>query len=546
MTRREWGHLALVLVLAVYALGWGIASRPLYHSDESRYAQLGWAMWENGDWITPRLEGTPYIDKPPLFVWLIAGSVGIFGPTNFAPRLIPFFAALAVVGMVYFAGRRVWGHAAGIWASLAWTSAGLTIGLGRGVAPDMLLAALTTGAVLSFWRALDTGRGALVGWVLAALAFMTKGPIAFFVCAMAGLGYGIFHRRFPWRRLEILVGVPVCLAVMAPWLFATYKVCPQFFPRFFVSQNLGGFMGEVHHPQPFWATTVYAVAGLSPWSFLLIPTAEHDRAMWREPAVRFLLFWALSIIVFFSLSVAKLATYVIPAMPPLCLVCGVLLARAAGRVRDSIAYWGFAAAAVGGAVFVAVHPVVRIGGADIRIASSAIVASAITAAGMGIAGAAALRRRPRAAAGIAVATVMVVLVPGMAAVRDYCDVSRSSQPIVDRNRELLSRCRVVLYKKRDYTPTYYLRKQVYHVGMPSELEYGLKHVDRTNLHLIPDHGLPEFLARNPLVAVITSPSGEARLREELPHLVAVDRVGTYVLLVTPAAREAPATPTPQR
>gem|GEM_PF-5193295 len=536
MTPREWKHLALVILIACFTLGWGISSRPLYHSDESRYAQIGWWMWESGDWIVPRLEGSPYIDKPPLFVWLIAGAIGLFGHGNLAPRLIPFLSSIAIVPMVYFFGRRAWSHSAGLWSAAVWATSGLALGLGRGVAPDMLLGACTTGSVYFFWRALETGRGAIYGWVLAALGFLTKGPVAFLVPALAGLGYWILHRRFSLRRVDFWAGLPVCFLILAPWAYATWEACPQFFERFFINQNLGGFKGEVHHPQPFWATAVYAFVGMAPWSILILPAAIRDRAFWKEPFVRFLLFWALAIVFFFTLSKAKLATYVIPAMPALALVCGALISRSTGGRWDAVPAFGLALAGAAGAVLVAIHPELKVAGLQIRIAPSAIAAGAVVMVGSVIGVILALRRRPRAGAIAAVATIAAVLIPGIHAIRDYGDVHRSSQFLIERNRGRLTGVPVILLKQRDYSVTYYLKRQAYHVGRPSEVEYGQDHVDPRNPYMLPDHGLRAFLTQHPRVGVVTSPSGAETLRSEFPELVEVDRAGKFILFVTPNLR----------
>lgn len=535
MTGREKGHLALLCAIAAFLLGWGI-ERPLYHSDESRYAQIGWQIWEGGHWIMPRLEGSPYIDKPPLHVWCIAVAVGALGHGNIAPRLVSFLSALALVPMLYFAGRRKWGHAAGLWAGIVWMTSAMAVSVGRGVAPDMLLGVLVTGAILSFWRALDTGKGAWLGWVLSALAFLTKGPIAFFIAAMAGVGYAVFHRQFSFRKVRIALGIPLCLLVLAPWAIWTYLECPQFYERFFINQNLGGFKGEVHHPQPFWATSLYAIGGMAPWSLLLIPAMIRERGAWKDPAIRFLLFWGLTIVVFFSISVSKLATYVVPAMPAFSLIFGVFLSRAVGRAADAIPYVVFSLGGAGAVVLLSLRPTVNIGGTDITVAKSALIVGAVSAIGYAVGAIFAARGRLQMAAFATVCTGAAMIVPGLHAVRDYCDVYRSSQYLLERNLKRLGDSPIVLYKKRDYSVTYYLRRQAHHIGMPGELEYGIKEMKVENRYILPDHGLREFLDENVRAGVVTSPHGAEKLRTEYPDLIEVDREGSFVLFVTRALK----------
>src|SRR5438045_7551709 len=69
----------------------------LFEPDEGRYAQIPREMLTRGEWIVPTLQGEAYLDKPPLFYWLVMASYSIFGCHDAAARLIP---ALALHGTV--------------------------------------------------------------------------------------------------------------------------------------------------------------------------------------------------------------------------------------------------------------------------------------------------------------------------------------------------------------------------------------------------------------------------------------------------------------
>ena len=97
----------LLLFLACWVLFAQLGS-PLMEPDESRYAEIPRLMLRSGDWITPRLQGKPYNDKPPLVYWLIAASYAVFGVSIEAARLVPATAGLLTLIAVYLWSRHTW------------------------------------------------------------------------------------------------------------------------------------------------------------------------------------------------------------------------------------------------------------------------------------------------------------------------------------------------------------------------------------------------------------------------------------------------------
>src|SRR5665647_2182732 len=86
---------------------------PLIDPDEAHYAQITREMRRLGDYLVPRIDGVPIIDKPALFHWLQAGSFAIFGETEFGARFPTAMAALALLGITYWLGRRLFGDETG-------------------------------------------------------------------------------------------------------------------------------------------------------------------------------------------------------------------------------------------------------------------------------------------------------------------------------------------------------------------------------------------------------------------------------------------------
>ena len=110
----------LWLLLLPGVLLYPCLSFDLFEPDESRYAQIPREMLERGDWIVPSLQGEPYLDKPPLLYWLIAGCYRVFGVSGAVARLVPALALHLCVLLLYLLGRRWIGERAAFWARCAW------------------------------------------------------------------------------------------------------------------------------------------------------------------------------------------------------------------------------------------------------------------------------------------------------------------------------------------------------------------------------------------------------------------------------------------
>src|SRR2546426_686286 len=139
--------LRLFLAVFVVLLCLDLPGSWLIDPDESRYAEIPREMLASGDFVTPTLNGAHYFEKPPLFYWLNAGSIALFGHSSFAARLPVRLAALGTAAILA-AGLRSVAPGAGLWAALVFLSAQLSFALGRYNIIDGLLSFTLT---LSFF-----------------------------------------------------------------------------------------------------------------------------------------------------------------------------------------------------------------------------------------------------------------------------------------------------------------------------------------------------------------------------------------------------------
>ena len=345
------------LVIAVLAALWlgSLGLRPLYKPDEGRYGEIPREMVASGDWITPRLNGFKYFEKPPLQYWATAAAFTLFGVSDWAARLWAGLAALAGVWMAFAAGNRLFGRPAGAFAAAILASSPLYVLLGQVNTLDMSVTVFLSAAVFAFALAQREGaepgarrRWMLAFWAACAAAVLSKGLIGIVLPAGAAALYVLVRRDWAMlRRLELLRGGLLFFALVAPWFVAVSRANAEFAHFFFVQEHWLRFTTKMHHrSEPAWFFLPVLALGAWPW---LLAIVGGWLASLRPPAGRgfsaalFLALWALVVFGFFSASGSKLPPYILPLVPALAVLGGGFLARRTGN-RLLVAQALFAAA----------------------------------------------------------------------------------------------------------------------------------------------------------------------------------------------------------
>jgi 4-amino-4-deoxy-L-arabinose transferase-like glycosyltransferase len=321
----------------------------LFEPDEGRYAEIPREMLARGDFIVPYLLGEPYLDKPPLFYWLVMASFRVLGTHVWTARLIPALAVHGCVLATYFLGRRLVGQRAAFWGALLLGLAPGFMCMGRLLILDGLLALCVTVALLSGYEALRGGGLWRGWWILSAVAcglgVLTKGPIApllvvppllfqRWLCPPSRRANEASPAGPRWRDLFSYATIVVGIAL--PWFIAICVREPRFGFYFLWEHNVVRFLSPFDHIRPIWFYLPIVLVGLLPGSLLLIPlvrfllSGKAEAASQRAPELGFLLLSAGWCVLFFSLSGCKLPTYILPAFPMLALALGSYLAS---RVR---------------------------------------------------------------------------------------------------------------------------------------------------------------------------------------------------------------------
>jgi Dolichyl-phosphate-mannose-protein mannosyltransferase len=314
-------------------------------------AQIARNMLSSGDWVTARLDGVIYLEKPPLIYWMIAVSYKVFGIHDWAARIPIALSAIALCFTTAAFGAWAFGRRAGFYAGLCMsTCIGLFL-FTRILVPDVVLTLVIALALWAFLRVIEEEEPHPRAWaaVFAAslgVGLLLKSLIAIVFPVAAVVIYLICTRQifsvWVWKRLRPLSGLAIILIIAAPWhILATLRNPPYFsftmksVPGeyhgflwfFFINEQLLRFL-NLRYPRDyntvprlyFWLLNL---AWLFPWSVYLPSAATLSyRAVDRAGRTRLLaLCWIGFVLVFFTFSTTQ-EYYSMPCYPAFALLIG--------------------------------------------------------------------------------------------------------------------------------------------------------------------------------------------------------------------------------
>lgn len=299
--------------------------------DEPRYAAIGREMAHSGDWITPRLWGEPWFEKPPLLYWMSGTAFRLGLSDDLAPRLPVALSSIAFLLFFHWIVRRQFGSAPALFATVVLaTSAGWLTYSAIGVTDLPMSAAFSAAMLLSLdWIQRGERRFLPAAAALLGLAVLAKGLVPLALALPL-----VWAGRSRLSELVRPQAIGAFLIVALPWyLLCFIKNDGQFLETFFWRHHLERFSsGALQHQQPFWFFAPVLLLFLIPWSpalFLLFA-----RKGYRDPRRMFLLLWIVFGFVFFSISANKLPGYILPLLPPVAILMGMSIAEFAAESQS--------------------------------------------------------------------------------------------------------------------------------------------------------------------------------------------------------------------
>ncbi len=317
----------LALLLAI-SLVHDLQSPPLQDYRETRYAEQGREILEGRDWLIPTLNGTPFLNKPPLLTWLVAASFESFGIGETQARVPAVLATLWTAAIVGWMTRRIFGRGKGLLGAVLFLGAPATQYYGRVLMSDVLAVAFVVSAVAAFLKGYleDKANWYRLGFAACGLAVLSRGPVGLLYPLGSLLLFGLLTDRRGMRGLPWFTGALLFLVVTAPWFAWVELEHPGFLRHHFILQQVERIVSGGSQPfvaLPRWQILLGFAGLLGPMALLLpwsIGGVRGEKATHR-------LLWILAFLVLGSVLVSsgRNHTYTLPAIPPLaCLAAGWL------------------------------------------------------------------------------------------------------------------------------------------------------------------------------------------------------------------------------
>lgn len=349
--RIAWGMLIIATLYVCYFSHLGAIG--LVGPDEPRYAWIARDMADTGDWVTPRLYGKPWFEKPPLYYWGAALSFKLFGVNEAAARLPSAISALLATLALAWLALRLYGAETARWLLLLLPSTVGMIGFSHAAATDMPFSGMLTIAMVCAAAVLGLTRNEnspviprtpwlallLFGFFLG-LGVLAKGPAAIILSGGAVFFWALSTKRWrdAFRLLHPAAIASFCLTAL-PWYVLCARRNPDFFRIFIIEHNFKRYLTpEFQHVQPFWFYAPVLLIAFLPWTAIFLWSLFSGAAdLWRTRCTKestwLLICWAGFCVAFFSISKSKLPGYILPAIPAIGLILSHSLAGMAETYR---------------------------------------------------------------------------------------------------------------------------------------------------------------------------------------------------------------------
>lgn len=339
-----WQWLTVIVVSAILVRLAAIGMIPLQDTSEARYGEMVRLMVETNDWITPYFDyGIPFLGKPPLFIWLSALSVKLFGLNEFAIRLPSIGCGLGVMWLCWKLAQFQMGiRQAQLTQLLLATTVMFLILIGTILADPILLLSITM-MMCSFWIGWHSPHPVQArAWQYAffigcGVGLLAKGPVALVLAGLPIFTWCLPQKRLItlWRKFPWLTGTLLTLAIALPWYIAAEIKNPGFLEYFIIGEHFNRFVdsgwdGDRYgsaHIRPLGTIWIRFMQGGSPWSLILAFIVL--KSLWQRSRGKsanldqwefFLWLWLLMPMVFFTFAKNLIWTYALPVVPAMALL----------------------------------------------------------------------------------------------------------------------------------------------------------------------------------------------------------------------------------
>lgn len=341
----------VLVLLSIVLIYWDLGSTTLVDWDEAIYATVSKNMARSREYLVPTLNGvTNFFEKPPLYMWITAPMINLFGIDSFSPRFWSAFFGVAGVLVTYFLAREMFDRLSGFLAGLVLVTTFHYLRFSKMAMLDITLTFFMTMSILLFWLGKRRGIFLILSGLALGLGFMTKGVVSFLV--LPPLMVILFSDFRTYSRKYLLSFCLSFLAVTLPWHgYLVFRFGNDFINPYFGYHVGARFGSDVERKtEPFWLYIAVIRNSLRLW-YPLLPLAfiwlvgqlwlgKPPRSLKRyleellakRKSFLLLLAWFLAIFLPLSIAHSKLIWYIVPIYPVTAIMIGALLAAVIRRI----------------------------------------------------------------------------------------------------------------------------------------------------------------------------------------------------------------------
>ena len=328
----------LIIILGIF-FSFEMGNRPFASPDEGRYVEIPREMVVTGDYVTPRLDGMKYFEKPPLFYWMQAASIKAAGINETSMRFwIVLFAILGCMS-VFYVGTKCYSRNIGVMSAGILATSLIYYCHSRIIILDLVLSIFLCGSLWAFFLAFVRENQSKIPrkhliiamYALSALACLTKGLIGAVLPGFVVFLWMLFTNN--WKKLKEILYIPgilVFLAIFLPWHVLAAHRNHDFLYYYFVVEHFLRYTTKFHNRyQPAWFFIPIILAGLIPWTGFSLVAFKNlvKKSFDKNSEYIFLACWIFGIFGFFSFSHSKLIPYILPIVPPIALITAVFVEK---------------------------------------------------------------------------------------------------------------------------------------------------------------------------------------------------------------------------
>jgi 4-amino-4-deoxy-L-arabinose transferase-like glycosyltransferase len=324
-----------VLLLSAVSASWTLSERPL-NNHECFVSITAREMLQSGDWVIPTCNGELRLEKTPLSYWLVAGLTKITGQVDEFTARLPsaILAVLSAAAILYFVNQWLPFRIA-VLSTLIWATSLGYVRYAHSARPETSLTFFVTLCLLSFYSGITAKVRKkqviymLVFWVSFGFGMLAKGPAPLPLVLIPLFFYVAIFRQ--WKKITQLlpvVGVIVFLAIVLPWPLAiAYRMNwnlvvwkHEFIERFFGTYASGG------NPPYFYLPLIFQF--IAPWvAFVPAALISPFYKIWgkKQKTMLFFWLWFVANLIFLTISGGRRKHYIIPAMPAIAILVGILI-----------------------------------------------------------------------------------------------------------------------------------------------------------------------------------------------------------------------------